>query len=399
MKHVFEVLNKIKSQLRKGLIADELEPSIARKKHIRLGLLIIIIFLLIVYIVFAKGDETEVIKAAENKSDLSLTETSKKIDIANLTQGTTSEIHWTESAGKDVEEIKQKQLESVKEHGTLKDYVEKDKVSRDEFEESLKRLEAEFDEKYNKKLEAELNKLKIEEEKNSSQNSIEARPILKKSKIRKFGEYIPGNSYAKGKLILGVDAGVGISAEANPRRALLRITGEVFSAGNLKSNILAGCTAQCRAVGDISSEKVYCQLVSLTCEKKAGWSIEIPVKAEVSSQAKVGIRGEVISREGDMVLKSFLSGVLGGFGTGIAQYSQPQMAFSGGMFTSEADKAKDIGIRGLGSGFAVSSDKLSDYFIKRAEQYQPVISINEGVDVEVLFQEGFSLSGEEDDEK
>ena len=93
MKHVFEVLNKIKSQLRKGLIADELEPSIARKKHIRLGLLIIIIFLLIVYLVFAKGEETRVIKAAENKSDLSLTETSKKIDIANLTQGTTSEIH------------------------------------------------------------------------------------------------------------------------------------------------------------------------------------------------------------------------------------------------------------------------------------------------------------------
>lgn len=393
MKQVFERLNKIKKHLRKLFVADELEPSIARQKHIRLGVIVIIIFLAMIYFVFIKSNEPST--TTENKTESTHQEVSKKIDIANLAQGTTNEKHWTESAGKDVEEIKQKQFETAKEQGNLKEYVEKDKVSREELAETLKRLEAEIEEKYNKKLEAEMR----EAEKQVIQNSIEARPILKKTKIKKFGEYIPGNSYAKGKLILGVDAGVGMNAEANPRRALLRITGEVVSAGNLRSDKLIGCTAQCRAVGDISSEKVYCQLVSMTCEKKAGWSIEIPVKAEVSSQAKVGIRGEVISREGDMVLKSFLSGVVGGFGSGIAQYSQPHMTFSGGMFMSEAEKAKDIGMRGLGSGVAVSSDKLSDYFIKRAEQYQPVISINEGIDVEVLFQEGFNLNGEDDHER
>lgn len=394
---IFEELRKIKMRLRKVFIADELEPSIARKKHIRLGIVVSALFIVMIYLVFAKNSEPVKSTITEGKKDPIASETSKKIDIANLAQGTTSEKHWVESAGKDVEEIKQKQLETAKEQGSLKEYIEQDKVSREELTEILKRLEAELEEKYSKRFEVEVKKLKDEESKNTAQNLIEARPILKKTKIKKFGEYIPGNSYAKGKLILGVDAGVGMTAEANPRKALLRITGEVFSAGNLRTDKLVGCTAQCRAVGDISSEKVYCQLVTLTCEKKAGWSIEIPVKAEVSSQAKVGIRGEVISREGDMVLKSFLSGVVGGLGSGISQYSQPHMSLANGVFSTDSDKAKDISVRGLGSGIAVSSDKLSDYFIKRAEQYQPVISINEGVDVEVLFQEGFSLNGEEDE--
>jgi conjugal transfer pilus assembly protein TraB len=395
MKQVIERLNKIKDRLRKLFVADELEPSIARKKHIRLGVVVAIIFIAMICLVFIKGNTPN--KATGSKAESHNSEIINKIDIENLAQGTSTEKYWTESAGKDVEEIKQKQFETAKEQGSLKEYVEKDKVSKEDLAETLKSMALELEDKYNKKLESELSKLKIETEKQAIQNSIEARPILKKSKLKKFGDYIPGNSYAKGKLILGVDAGVGIGAEANPRRAFLRITGEVVSAGNLRSDKLIGCTAQCSAVGNISSEKVYCQLVLMTCERKPGWSIEIPIKAEVASLGKVGIRGEVISREGDMVLRSFLSGIVGGFGTGIAQYSQPYMAVSNGLLMSGSEKAKDIGMRGFGSGVATSSDKLSDYFIKRAEQYQPVISINEGVDVEVLFQEGFNLTGDDNE--
>ncbi len=119
------------------------------------------------------------------------------------------------------------------------------------------------------------------------------------------------------------------------------------------------------------------------------------VKAYVTSHAKSGIRGEVVSREGDMVLKSFLSGLASGFGSSIQQMSQPQMSITGSGFTTNAQKTRDIFKSGLGSGTSSGSDTLSQYFIKRAEQYQPVISIDEGVEVYVVFQEGFSLKDEE----
>jgi conjugal transfer pilus assembly protein TraB len=155
-----------------------------------------------------------------------------------------------------------------------------------------------------------------------------------------------------------------------------------------------------RAVGDISSEKVYLDGVLMTCAKDKNTFMEIPVKAYITSMAKSGIRGEVISRDGDLVLRSFLAGIASGFGSSVNSLSQPQAALSsGGFAVTDKQKAKDIMQGSLGSGLSQSGDRLSDYFIKRAEQYQPVISVNEGVEVYVVFQEGFSFKEEEDDDK
>ena len=114
------------------------------------------------------------------------------------------------------------------------------------------------------------------------------------------------------------------------------------------------------------------------------------------SQGKSGIRGKIISREGDLVLKSFLSGAIGGIGGGVSQNMQPKFKLKSGEMVGERQSIKDIFAGGIGSGVGTSSEKLSDYFITKAEQYQPVISIDEGITVDVVFQEGFSLEVEED---
>ena len=180
----------------------------------------------------------------------------------------------------------------------------------------------------------------------------------------------------------------------------MRVTGAVTSAGigvnNLKSNVLVGCVIQAQAVGDISSEKAYLKPALMTCAKKGGVVIELPVKGYVISQGKSGIRGKIISREGDLVLKSFLSGAIGGIGGGVSQNMQPKFKLKSGEMVGERQSIKDIFAGGIGSGVGTSSEKLSDYFITKAEQYQPVISIDEGITVDVVFQEGFSLEVEED---
>ena len=256
---------------------------------------------------------------------------------------------------------------------------------------------------YNQKLSSAVEAIRAEFESKVPEGLLESKIIKQKKKIKKIGEYIPANSYAQAKLISGVDAGVGISSEANPRQTLLRITGEAVSAGigadYLKTDRLIGCLLSAKAIGDISSEKAYLDGVLLTCAVDKHTAVEVPVKAYITSHAKSGIRGEVVSREGDMVLKSFLSGLASGFGNGIQQMSQPSFSMSGSGFSSNTPKAHDIFRSGLGSGASNSGDALSQYFIKRAEQYQPVISVDEGIEVYVVFQEGFSLREDEDDKK
>ena len=48
----------------------------------------------------------------------------------------------------------------------------------------------------------------------------------------------------------------------------------------------------------------------------------------------------------------------------------------------------DILQGGFGEGVAQSADQVSKYLIERAEQYQPVIEMPTGIDVEIVFLEG-----------
>jgi conjugal transfer pilus assembly protein TraB len=46
---------------------------------------------------------------------------------------------------------------------------------------------------------------------------------------------------------------------------------------------------------------------------------------------------------------------------------------------------------GVGGGASKAAQTLSEYYIKRAEQYHPVIPIGAGNEVTVVFQDGFQL--------
>lgn len=53
----------------------------------------------------------------------------------------------------------------------------------------------------------------------------------------------------------------------------------------------------------------------------------------------------------------------------------------------------DILQGGIGEGVATSGDMVSKYLIERAEQYQPVIEMPTGIDVEIVFLEGVFIQG------
>lgn len=398
---IFKLVDGVKLVVAKYFIASDNDSKVARIKHLRFGVLLVVIFLLLCFLIIKIDDNKSENPKIDNKTSEKITNNASA--IKELTKGVSNEQTWTEIRGKEVDEIKTKQIESQAKQFELEEVVTKDKISRDELADLMLQLKNKMEEEYNQKLESVVNQIREENAKKVPENVLESKIIKQKKKIKKIGQYIPANSYAQAKLIAGVDAGVGLSSEANPRQTLLRITGQAISAGigadYLKTDRLIGCLLSAKAVGDISSEKAYLDGVLLTCAVDKHTAVEVPVKAYVTSHAKSGIRGEVVSREGDMVLKSFLSGLTSGFGHGLQQMSQPQLSMNSSGFTSTAANTRDLLKGGFGAGVGNSSDSLSQYFIKRAEQYQPVISIDEGIEVYVVFQEGFSLKEEEDEKK
>ncbi|WP_176599140.1 TraB/VirB10 family protein [Sphingobium sp. 15-1] len=205
--------------------------------------------------------------------------------------------------------------------------------------------------------------------------------------------YLPPNSFARARVIVGVDASAGVNSQTDPLPVVLRITGparSVFANGKLLTTRIEGCLINGAARGDLSAEKVYVKLQKMTCPQPGGRYAVSEVKGFIAFGGKTGVRGRVVSREGSLVTQAFMAGLVGGFGRGFS--ANANSVFQGTNISTNGKRDKlstgDILEGGLGEGVAQTGDMVSKYLIERAEQYQPVIEMPTGIDVEIVFLEG-----------
>ena len=209
--------------------------------------------------------------------------------------------------------------------------------------------------------------------------------------------WLPAGAHAEAVVLAGVDASAGVSSQGDPRPVLLRVTGPAWTAaedGTALQVDVAGCTVTGAAHGDLSSEKVYVRFRTMTCAgPEPGTVIETDVAGFVAGSGKTGVRGPVVSREGALVEKAFLAGLVSGAGQGVAQAFQPQAVATGTGAAVANTGLGDIGRAGLGAGASSAGQRVADYMIRRAEQYQPVIQLQAGTKVTLVFLEGARIDG------
>lgn len=197
--------------------------------------------------------------------------------------------------------------------------------------------------------------------------------------------YIPSGSFAKSMLIEGADTNASVTGNESTVPMQLRITGKV-EMPNSKTYDLTGCFVGLEAWGDVSSERAIVRTRNLSCLKN-GQTIDQPIAGHVSFRGKNGIRGEVVMRNGKILGWAWGAGFVDGIGQGLERASQPAV----GLGATAAYGAGDVLKMGIGGGSSKAAQTLSDYYIKRAEQYHPVIPIGAGNEVTVVFQDGFQI--------
>ena len=214
---------------------------------------------------------------------------------------------------------------------------------------------------------------------------------------RPLSSWLPAGAYAEAVVLAGVDASAGVSSQGDPRPVLLRLTGRARSAaadGVAMEADVEGCTLTGAAYGDLSSEKVYVRLRTMTCAgPEPGTVIETSVSGFVAGGGKAGVRGPVVSREGALVEKAFLAGLVSGAGETAANVLQAPAG------TEDAASLSDLGRAGIGAGAGSAGRRVADYLIRRAEQYQPVIQLQTGTRVTVVFIEGTRIDGQDEKKK
>ncbi len=207
-----------------------------------------------------------------------------------------------------------------------------------------------------------------------------------------LSNYLPAGSYAPAIVLSGVDASTSVTSQAEPVPVIFRITSPAITAGTRSTQghtiDLTGCTVTGSARGDLSSERVYVRLLKLSCVQSGGRVFERDVAGYMSGAGKAGARGLVVSREGRLINNAAIAGALGGLADGIKSVGD---AASGAEATSFEDVLNSAGASSAAGGVSGAANRLSEYYIERAEQYQPVVSLYGGTQVELVFMEGVNL--------
>jgi conjugal transfer pilus assembly protein TraB len=206
---------------------------------------------------------------------------------------------------------------------------------------------------------------------------------------RTVATYLPV-SFTRGILLGGLDAPTGGQSQSNPHPVLIRL-----SDNSVLPNQFRGEYRECFVVaagyGDISSERAYLRTESLSCVRGDGLSLEVRIQGTVYGEdGKVGMRGRLVTKQGQMLANALLAGVVSGIGQGLSTANTSYSSSPLGTIAS-TDSNADAYRAGLGSGVGKALDRLAQYYIKLAENTFPVIEVDAGRQIDVVITKGVRI--------
>lgn len=217
--------------------------------------------------------------------------------------------------------------------------------------------------------------------KNISQYNLPLESLVTKT----VDNYIPAGSFAKAILLSGIDAHTSLNSQGDPDPVLIRIIDQGTLPRRFKSD-LKDCHIIGSSYGDLSSERAKIRLEKLACtETSSGEIIETEVAGFVTGEdGRQGLRGSVVSTEGKLLGNSLLSGVLSGLSNNFIARDQSVSLLPSNKTQNTSDRFKSSALEGSSS----SLDRLSKYYIDRAESLQPIVQVGAGRKIDVVFTEG-----------
>lgn len=218
----------------------------------------------------------------------------------------------------------------------------------------------------------------------------------KKEKPKRVRRYIPSNTSVRAVLLGGADSDASVNVQQENNSAMLFKFLDDGTMPNGAKSYLRGCRVSAYSYGDISSERAFVSLYKLSCAKKGQPIIDKKVNGWVFFGGKVGIKGVPLMRDGKIVTWAGISGGLAGIAQA-AQAAQSIQNITPIGATSILPSSKVANYAGLG-GASKAAEQLSNYYIKRAEQYHPVIQVGAGNVATIVFKDGFYLEPEESQE-
>jgi conjugal transfer pilus assembly protein TraB len=190
-------------------------------------------------------------------------------------------------------------------------------------------------------------------------------------------------------VLSGVVATTGGNSAQNALPVVLRLIDNASLPNGFRA-LVKNCRMIGKTVADLSTERAHISIESMACIDPQGRAIDMPIKASVFGEdGKPGLRGQLVERNG----RALANATLAAFGSGVGS------AFRAGATTNTATLAGNVETTnagqefraGFGEGMGRAFDRISQYYLKMADQIFPAIEIDSGRTVDVVLLKGTSL--------
>lgn len=218
-------------------------------------------------------------------------------------------------------------------------------------------------------------------------------PEKKSRKDRKKDEatWLPSGSFMKAVTLSGLDAPTSGSSQSEPYPVLLGITDLSVLPNRFRMN-LRECFIIGAGYGNLSDERAYIRTETLSCVRSDGAVVDVSLKGHVVGEdGKLGMRGRLVSKQGQKIAMALVAGMLGSFGDAFRPQTASVLQLDpskSGIFRNDPVDILQAGALG-GAGSALN--KIAEYYLKMADKVFPIVEVDAGREVEVIVLKGQEL--------
>ncbi|WP_060515494.1 TraB/VirB10 family protein [Pseudomonas sp. NBRC 111132] len=203
---------------------------------------------------------------------------------------------------------------------------------------------------------------------------------------------MPAGSFFEGVLLNGMDAPTSSTTQKNPVPTTLRIKSDAVLPNKYSVDVKE-CFALASGYGVLSSERAMLRTETFSCVRKDGKIIEGKMEGYiVGEDGRVGMRGRLVSKQGQMIAKTLVAGGLSGLAQGMTPQTIPQLSL-GDNSTTQTQSADTSTIlqTGVAKGFSTSANEIAKFYMEMAREMTPVVEIDAGRKVTIMLVKGIEL--------
>lgn len=198
---------------------------------------------------------------------------------------------------------------------------------------------------------------------------------------------IPTGMIIPMRLLSGLDAPTGGGVD-DPHPVLMEVV-DLSKLPNAFQMNMRACFLLGEGKGDLSSERAFIRVLTLSCIDEAEETTDIALKGTVTGEdGKAGMRGRVVLRDGAILARALAAGFIDGIGRAFQPFRQGLFVARDPEAALNLPKPGQVGVTAAAGGLSQAAAVLAARYVEMANQIFPVIEIDADRHADILITEG-----------